>query len=211
MEQLKYKVFEVLSRTLSVEVFEPWLYADPYVAEHITDDDLVLELMNLDYRSKYIYNELEAIVLKYYSSAECLLGIIELNCKRFLERQDEDGAGEMLYYILLQQKWDEDYGLIDDIRRLDWDFDLAYDGYYSMADVLEVMVQFSSLLLEKLEGASPETRMQVLHEGIDMPPPKYNYVIPRQPITEPLAFWKLVKEFFKTCFRFFMQQPPMEK
>lgn len=201
----------MLSRTLSPKAFEQWLYADPYVAEHITDDGFVLELMSLDYKSKYLYNELEAVVLKYYSSAECLLGIIEMSCKLFAKRQDEDGGGEMLYYILLYQKWDENYGLISDIRDLNWDFDLAYDGYYSMADVLEVMVQFSSLLLEKLEGASPETRMQVLHEGIDMPPPKYNYVIPRQPITEPLAFWKFVKGFFLTCFRFFMQQPPMEK
>ncbi len=211
MEHIKQKVFKVLSRTLTEEAFEQWLYNDPYVVEHLSDDELVLDLMNLDYRSKFLFNDLEALVLKHFSIDECLLTIIELSFKAYTQRPTEDGAYDMFYNISLYFKWDEDYGLMESIKNLHWDYDLACDGIYSMAEVLESTCEFSRLLLDNLECADPETRKRILFEGIDMPSPRYYNVFPRKPKGKPLYLGRFLKEAFLTCFRFFIQQPLMKK
>ncbi len=193
MEQLKYKVFEVLSRTLSVEAFEVWLYADPYVAEHITDDEAIFELVNLNYRSRQILIELDSFFIKYFDKEECLISIVEFNCKLFLEIGSKDAVYKMVNNICLYHSWDDSYALLDWYNSFSMDLELAELGHYSMSELMNNLTLFCKEVIKVLNGADLETRKRILREGIEEPLPSYNNVIDTQPKSQPRKWYQLWK------------------
>lgn len=205
MEQVKYKVFEVLSRTLSVEAFEQWLYADPYVAEHITDDELVLELMNLDFKSRFALHELEKLCFKYFDKEECLCAVVEYNCLKIVNEVSEIATHSAVKNICQYYVWEENYKLIQ------WFRSLSYDMEGNMEWPLVCAEDYALIVIAEMKAASVEERKMMLKEGIPGVDIYDYYEEEHPPQGKSFGIGLFIKEFFQTCFRFFMQQPPMDK
>lgn len=169
MKQLKNKLFEVLSRTLSIKEFEAWLYTDTYVNEHILEDERVLELLSINLKSAHAMAALNSFCFEYFAfdKEECLVAIVEFNCQKFLQNQGENSAQNMISNIGSHHDWDDNYTLIAQAYWYGDEWDLANDGYYSKRDVMHNLTEFAQTVLNKLSNASKEERKQLLIEGIE--------------------------------------------
>jgi hypothetical protein len=93
-EHIEFKFYEVLKHKMNVEDFEKWLYASKELETELPEN-LYIDLISLNYKSKYVHNELEKLLKEYvnYGNFEIkklkniLLSIIERdeNCAESIE------------------------------------------------------------------------------------------------------------------------------
>ncbi len=50
MENLKLKIFDVLTNKISISDYENWLYTDPEILNAIETNDLVYKIICLNYK-----------------------------------------------------------------------------------------------------------------------------------------------------------------
>lgn len=168
MEQLKYKLFKVLSRTLSLEEFESWLYSDTYINDQILKNDLVLELVSMNFRSRQIMTDLDSFCFVHFDKEEILAAIVELNCEKYLQENSENSAENMINNICLYYNWDDDYSLISQFywHREDWD--LALEGCYSKNDIKNELDELVQKVIDQMSNTDIEGKKNILHEGIEL-------------------------------------------
>lgn len=187
MKMLEYKVYEVLSRTLPVKEFEQWLYANEYVTGHIADNELVFELVNLDYRSRDIYYQLKVVCKKYLNWEDCLIAIVEFNCRKHLKTDTFETASVLLKNIYRYNDWDSDRELMNWCYFKYFEMDEIDHGLTSKQTLVSEVSEYARKVLEKLDGADRDARIELLKNGLE---PKYI-----EPVKEPTTkkwyqFWK---------------------
>lgn len=166
MELLKSKLIEVMSRTLPMEKFEAWLYADEYVKDRILVSDLVLEMLSIDLRSKHAFSEIEKLCFYHYGKEEVKLFIVEMNCIEYVENPSKKGAGRFLDNVYKFYDWEDDYILFSQIDLFCSDWSMITDGYYLSGEFMLQFNKFVNDIMYKLENADMSKRLEVLNKGV---------------------------------------------
>jgi len=124
MQKLKNKLFDVLARNISIESFEQWLYNDVDILNAIERDDVVLSLVDRDYKSKNILNDLEKYLIENYNFDEFFVFLVEESYQKLSRVSDFDSIESILN--VLQQFYNKncDYQLLFEF------YYLVYDDYF---------------------------------------------------------------------------------
>lgn len=166
MDKLKYMLYKLMSRTLSLEEFGAWLYNDEYVIAHITDNELIFELMSLDLRTQSVMHELEKFCFSKFSREEFLIEVVRLNCEKILKSSEDDDIDAFIRNINHYHDWNDDYELVSQVYYgIADDWDLVSHGYLSKDMAVKSILEFAQTALEPLKG---DRALQVLSYGIDL-------------------------------------------
>lgn len=167
MEKIKEMMFAVLSRTLSISEFENWLYSDPFVNTNILQNDLVWAILSINLKSKEAYGELQKVCDRYFDRLEFLFAVVENNAMKFLEDESPSGAMTFLSNVTQFYDWDDDYGLINQVKNIQYDWDLVLEGIYSKAEVLQALSSFIQSVLCVSDIGRIEEKRRVVMEGVE--------------------------------------------
>ncbi|MCH2223148.1 MAG: hypothetical protein MK066_00165 [Crocinitomicaceae bacterium] len=73
MKKLKENVFNVIVGIISMEEFEAWLYSDSFVIKNALENELVLEILLVNLKTRDSFQELEALCFRFFSREEFLI------------------------------------------------------------------------------------------------------------------------------------------
>ena len=166
MDKVKRMLFKVLSRTLSLEDFEAWLYNDNFVADNILKNEVILELLSINLRSKHAMHELEKFCSLYFEQEEYLVEIVKYNCQVLLKDHSDNAVENMINNISLFYDLEDDYFLISQIYWFGEEWSLAMDGYYSKNEAKGHLLDFIEAVLTKLSSKNKAEIVKTLHEGV---------------------------------------------
>jgi hypothetical protein len=167
MKTLKEQLFRVLAGDLSTGRFETWLYAQDDLMEEVVRPGFMLDLVSLDYRSKFIYDELRSLVLSRYGKDEYLMGTTYW-ISRIIIRSNS--LNEILNSII-KLNWiygyDMEYGLFLQFYYLDDAFDLSMAGIVSSnkSNILEVK-ELASNIVWAFDNLIFQEQVDILYTGI---------------------------------------------
>ncbi len=166
MKRLKKMLYKVLSRTISLEAFEAWLYADKYVNEQLLSNNLILELLSLNLRSKFAMMELETFCFKHFKREDFLVYLVKFNCEDFLGDKNDEGVDRFFENLDRFFNWEDDFKLINQFTNINDKWYLAKDGWISKSDVRNELIRFSSAVIENFLGSNEDERIKMLENGI---------------------------------------------
>lgn len=96
---LEYKYLELLDNNLSIKEFEQWVYQSDDLKILLSSDDYI-NLISLDYNSKYISYEIDKISDKYIDSGKLETMKIKALLTRALQKDEKiDDILRKLYYM----------------------------------------------------------------------------------------------------------------
>ena len=110
MNALEEKILQLDNSDLTIHDFEMWVYQSQELEVLLTPDDY-LELISLNYRSKFVRNQIEKIISKY------------VDCSKF-------ETAKLKSLLVKAKEWDKDTGEI--LRSF---YDMYCDGYYFLHDL----------------------------------------------------------------------------
>lgn len=73
MKKVKENLFNVIARIISMEEFEGWLYKDSFVIENALENELVLEILLVNLKTRDSFQELQALCFRFFSREEFLI------------------------------------------------------------------------------------------------------------------------------------------
>lgn len=168
MDKVKNMIVKLISRALSMEEFEAWLYNDEYVNSHIVDDEDILELLSINLKSKYARAELEKYLYAKFEEEDCLIEQVKVNCEVLvssdLMQKDFESFLHSLYRL---HDWDKDYRLISQAYWFDDEWSLAMDGYSDRNRLEKEVLAYAEEVLQKLSKADKDEMLAILNEGVE--------------------------------------------
>lgn len=169
MDKVKNMIVKLISRALSMEEFEAWLYNDEYVNNHILDDEGILELLSINLKSKYARAELEKYLYAKFGEEVCLIEQVKVNCEVLvssdLMQKDFESFLHSLYRL---HDWDKDYRLISQAYWFDDEWSLAMDGYSDRNRLEKEVLAYAKEVLQKLSKADKDEMLEILNEGVEI-------------------------------------------
>jgi hypothetical protein len=195
MQQLKTKLFAAVGGTLSIDKFEKWLYSDPVIKNNIQTDDLIFQVVSLNYLDKNIKYELKKICFSFFRREDFLVDLVEQNCIVFSERLYHKGSESLFENICPHHSFDEDYFLIEQFYWLEDEWALAIDGVGHMHQVIKEINELVDLTLKSLVNATIEERLELLINGIK--PIESNRIITQETVSMNPKSTKKWFEFWK--------------
>lgn len=168
METLKQKLFDVLAKAISLEDFENWLYNNKSIISSINDNDMLFDIVSMNYRSNHIYADLEKYCNTYFSSEEYLVSLVESSCGKLVMFGTSEEVWPVIKHISSFMNRDNNYGLINQFYYIEDYFYIVQDGFLKEKDILEYINKMAAIVLSKLEGLSMGQKIEVLKNGIDV-------------------------------------------
>ncbi|UBM60006.1 hypothetical protein LAG90_09055 [Marinilongibacter aquaticus] len=165
MDKVRYMLYKLMSRTLTLEEFETWLYNDEYVKNNLPSNGLILELLSINLRSKHALWELEKFCFENFSREECILEVVRSNCEKIRDGAGDQAIGDFISNIGRYYDWDEGYCLVSQVYWLGDEWSMAQEGYCSKSEVRRDILEFALVLLEKLDQ---NLDVKVLVDGIEL-------------------------------------------
>ena len=98
-EHIELKFYEVLKNKIDILNFEQWVYANKELQQEL-DEEIYFELISLNYKDKYAYNNLEKIILKYVNFGNFEIKKITHFLKSIINKSSDCANSiEMTYYL----------------------------------------------------------------------------------------------------------------
>lgn len=173
MDQIKNMIVKFLSRAITREEFEQWLYYDNYVNDRILFDDHILELLSINLRAKSASLELEKYLNDKFEEEDCLIEQVKVNCEVLMlsDRNPQDFA-VFIGNLSKLHDWTNERGLLTQIYWFQTEWDLANDGYSDRQQVEKEILVFATEFLQKLHDSDKAAMIEVIQAGIKIPIPK---------------------------------------
>ena len=177
MEALKQKLFDVLAKAITIEEFENWLYNNEGIASSINENDMLFDIISLNYRDRHIYSELEKYCHKYYDPEEYLVSLVESSCRKLVQMKTSEDVWPVIMHIGSFMDYDKDYWLLNQFYYMDDELSLSKQGYYKEKNVIADINKMAMEVLKELENLSMPAKIERLKKGIDMSQNKENVKI----------------------------------
>lgn len=165
MDLIKDKIFKVVSRVISVQDFEQWVYTNSEITNNLENDDFFFELVSLNYRGKHALYDLEKTCFKNYDYEEYLINMIEMNCQVLILEEKIDELWKIVLRISSHQDWDKNYKLIYSFYGLEDEISLAKQGFINKKEIINYTHELAQTILSKFEKLSLEGKKDVLING----------------------------------------------
>ncbi|NAS31931.1 hypothetical protein GTQ40_13170 [Flavobacteriaceae bacterium R38] len=153
MKTLKLKIFEVLSNITSIQNFEKWLYEEPKIINAVGSDDLIYDIMTIDYSDKNSFSELEKLAFDHYSYEEFLAFAIEKYCVKILNATKANTVFGLIYLINRFFNYKTEYALLWDFYELFDLIDLVEYGHMKEKSAIKSIKKIASGIVESFEQA----------------------------------------------------------
>ncbi len=114
MDKVKNMIVKLISRALSMEEFEAWLYYDEYIKSRILDDEDILELLSINLKSKYARAELKKYLYAKFGEVDCLIEQIKVNCELLVSSDLlQEDFESFLQNLSGLHDWGKNYSLLN--------------------------------------------------------------------------------------------------
>jgi hypothetical protein len=198
MKKLKSKICETLSRLISIEEFETWLYSTPEILNAVETNDLIFQVVSLDYKGKHIFHELEMFCFQNFDNNEFMVELIQNSCEAILKSQSNSEMKNIVDFLAAKFDWDDDNSMLNEFYWLQDEIETKQWGYGDeKAKVSSVNIGFvkkyAQKALIKLEGASQEEKIKIFRKGcIDRQEEQQEEIVIEDQIKNKLwfQFWK---------------------
>ncbi|MFT6983553.1 MAG: hypothetical protein ACJAUD_002331 [Crocinitomicaceae bacterium] len=198
MKKLKSKICETLSRLISIEEFETWLYSTPEILNAVETNDLIFQVVSLDYKGKHIFHELEMFCFQNFDNNEFMVELIQNSCEAILKSQSNSEMKNIVDFLAAKFDWDDDNSMLNEFYWLQDEIETKQWGYGDeKAKVSSVNIGFvkkyAQKALIKLEGASQEEKIKIFRKGcIDRQEEQQEEIVIEDQIKNKLRFqfWK---------------------
>jgi hypothetical protein len=198
MKKLKSKICETLSRLISIEEFETWLYSTPEILNAVETNDLIFQVVSLDYKGKHIFHELEMFCFQNFDNNEFMVELIQNSCEAILKSQSNSEMKNIVDFLAAKFDWDDDNSMLNEFYWLQDEIETKQWGYGDeKAKVSSVNIGFvkkyAQKALIKLEGASQEKKIKIFRKGcIDRQEEQQEEIVIEDQIKNKLRFqfWK---------------------
>lgn len=95
-ENTEQKFYEILKHKISIQKFERWVYESEIESE--LPHDIYVELISLNYKSKFIFNELERLIGRLVDKGKFEIKKLKATLKSIINRDENCAASiEMTY------------------------------------------------------------------------------------------------------------------
>ncbi len=166
MKELKNKIIKVMTRSLSIEDFGAWLYNNQFIRENIECNEMVLNLLLIDLKSKNALYDLNSFCLIFFKKEDYYLLIIKNWCEKIIENPTIENAIEITNSFVNNDS-DDEFILLDSFSSFSYDLAYADDLYhYTSQDVLSNFLEFSEKVLSELESATYSEKNKLLTDGL---------------------------------------------
>lgn len=166
MIRIKNKTLSALAGELKIIEFEAWLYEDEWVNNRLAQDQMVYELVTINFKAEDVRDTLSAFCSKYFREEECLVAKVEYNSRRILECTDTDLVKKYIAEIADRENW-FDYELVVKFYLLNESFLFSEDGFNSLELVLKQTMQIAQCTLENFESCTVNRKVEMLVKGIN--------------------------------------------
>ena len=153
MKTLKLKIFEVLSNITSIQNFEKWLYEEPKIVDAVGSDELIYDIMTIDYHDKNSFYELEKLVFDHYSYEEFLVFAIEKYCIKILNATKANTVFGFIYLINRYFNYKTEYALLWDFYEIFDLIDLVECGHMKEKNAIKSVKKIASGMVKSFEQA----------------------------------------------------------
>jgi len=128
METLKLKIFNVLTKKITVSEFENWLYDSEEIIENIELNTIYFDTIQINYKGKNWSTDLNNIALNYLG--ETYNEIIEINklCSAIIKSEAFPETHNILRDLERNFDFDKDYSVLWKLYILKDYFDLVTEG-----------------------------------------------------------------------------------
>lgn len=166
MEFLKEKLFDVLANSITIEEFENWLYSNEEVNASLNDNEMLFEIISINYKSKHAFHELKKYCHVYFDYDEYLVSLVESSCRKLVRAQTSVEVWPVIMHLGSYMDWEKDYGLINQFYYFQDDLSLVEEGYYKEKDVIKHLNQMAQVVLKELENLALDAKIEKLKTGI---------------------------------------------
>jgi hypothetical protein len=122
MEVLKLKIFDTITKKVSVSEFEKWLYNSKYLNFNIKGDSLVFNVVNINYKRSSAINELKEVAFEIFSGNEIFACKLEKYCFNIIRSEIKTNYKNLVKKIIEIDEHDSDFEMY-------WTF---YNIFYSI-------------------------------------------------------------------------------
>lgn len=143
MRDLFIKITETLGGFTSLEKFESWLYLNEYISNRVENDEVVLELLSINFKKRRAIEELERFYFKTFNKEDYILKTIELCLNDMIPEYRSHSIEHFfsLSYKMYNQTGFE-YEIIDKITSYMYDYDEVNESYYPLEKFIESFKSF---------------------------------------------------------------------
>lgn len=129
MEELKNKLFLVAIGQMKVSDFEVWIFQDQYCLDNLDKEDLLIDILLVNFNQKDARTLLKTIYLNCYSEAEFYWKLIRWVSESIVENQSLENIRESLSVYDWNYTWESSYYLLDQLIEISWEFLSEYEIY----------------------------------------------------------------------------------
>ncbi len=167
MDKVFDKLMQVIARTLSLKEFELWLYTDEFVNSQASSDDIIIDLLSVNFNLKNSISSLEKIALSSFKKEEVLISVIQHNFGKLIEENIENSLNTCFYNISCFDDFQEEYELLSDIRVLSYEWEYAENGIYSKEETLNDLIPIAQKIFEELSSRTHIEKIELLKNGLE--------------------------------------------
>lgn len=190
MKELRKMIIAVLSNAISVEEFEEWMYKDPFVNSNV-EDEFVLELLSIDFRSRHARHELENVAFLLVSKEEVIMSVIQQACSEFIEKRTDESVELLFDAIIPYYEWDCDYFLVEQFYWLVSEWELSRDGYAQKPVVKKDIEELATAVLHVFDHHSLEAGILLVRRGAKVKSQRVIHHVVKEPSPNKwYQFWK---------------------
>jgi len=122
MNELSLKIFDVLTKKISVSEFENWLYNSEFLQNDLKENSLVFDVININYRNPNALKVLKNITSNVFDDKDLIIMKIIENCYKIINANNSRDYEKYVYNII------ENYNFDIECEAY-WEFYYFYNGF----------------------------------------------------------------------------------
>lgn len=154
MEALKLKIFDVLTETISVGEFEQWLYADPKVLKAIDSDELVFDVISLNYKERNSLDTLLKLTSEKFNYQENTVISIVSSCKKINALENKTLIFQEVSKINEGFDYETNYSLLWIFFSFNEQIYSVEEGFLKEGDIISRIKNLAEIIISKFENYS---------------------------------------------------------
>lgn len=112
MENLKLKIFDVLTETISVAEFEQWLYSSTAIINSISSNSTVYNIVNINYKAEDAQEKLLKLTFEKFNYEENKVILLLQCCKKINTATNKVLIFQNVHNIVKDLDYDRNYSLL---------------------------------------------------------------------------------------------------
>lgn len=154
MEALKLKTFDVLTEKISISDFEEWLYSDQEVLNALDSDDLVFDIMTLNYKEMNSLDTLLKLASEKFNYEENTVISIISSCRKIGLLESKTSIFQEISKTVQDFDYETNYSLLWTFLGFNNEIDMIEEGLIKEDDIIPRIKKLAEIIISKFENCS---------------------------------------------------------